>query len=307
MDIRAVWRRVERDVNKARDRNAVLDHVMATLGHYARCNGNGQAGAVTYHAFLAFFPVTALAFFVVGLIANVYPDAQDGLTDLINDMLGGLIGEGPGQISLTTFQDNAATAGIIGLAGFLFAGLGWTAAMRASLITVFEMPHEERPNFFMGRLRDIGLLIAGGLVLLAGVALTTLVNRYSANLTHWLGLDRESTFLRTLVTLAGVLVALLIVSAALYGLFGYLARPNLPRRALVEGAVLSGMGFMVLWLIADRVISWTHGRPAFTVLGFSLVLLILINYFSRVIFFGASWAATHPRARGARREVEAAP
>ena len=38
--------------------------------------GSQQAGAVTYFAFLSFFPILALAFFVVGCISQVYPDAR---------------------------------------------------------------------------------------------------------------------------------------------------------------------------------------------------------------------------------------
>ena len=47
--------------------------------HYGEVRASQQAGAVTYFAFLSFFPILALAFFVVGQIAKVYPDAQDDL------------------------------------------------------------------------------------------------------------------------------------------------------------------------------------------------------------------------------------
>ena len=47
--------------------------------HYGAVKAGQQAGAVTYFAFLSFFPILALAFFVVGWIAKVYPDAQDDL------------------------------------------------------------------------------------------------------------------------------------------------------------------------------------------------------------------------------------
>ena len=44
--------------------------------HYGDVKGGLQAGAVTYFAFLSFFPILALAFFVVGLLSQVYPDAR---------------------------------------------------------------------------------------------------------------------------------------------------------------------------------------------------------------------------------------
>ena len=52
--------------------------------HYGASKASQQAGAVTYFGFLSFFPVLALAFFVVGYIAKVYPDAQDTLVAAID-------------------------------------------------------------------------------------------------------------------------------------------------------------------------------------------------------------------------------
>ena len=60
--------------------------------HYGRVNAGSQAGAVTYFAFLSFFPILALAFFVVGYIARYFPDAQSNLVDGIEQVLPGMIG-----------------------------------------------------------------------------------------------------------------------------------------------------------------------------------------------------------------------
>ena len=55
-------------------------------------------------------------------------------------MFPGLIGDGPHQLNLQDIQNSAATAGIIGVVGLLYAGLGWLSALRNALITVFELP-----------------------------------------------------------------------------------------------------------------------------------------------------------------------
>ena len=49
---------------RARERWPLLDHGVRTQQHYGRVNGSGLAGSVTYFAFLSFFPILALAFFV---------------------------------------------------------------------------------------------------------------------------------------------------------------------------------------------------------------------------------------------------
>jgi len=74
-----------------------------------------------------------------------------------------------------------------------------------------------------------------------------------------------------------------------------LARPALPRRSLVEGALLGALGFEVLKSLATVLIGHTHDQPAFQAFGVALVLLVWINYFSRLVLYGAAWAGTAAR------------
>lgn len=59
----------------------MFDHLVRMVEHFGSVKGNLQAGAVTYFAFLSFFPILALAFFVIGYVAKVYPEAQGNLTE----------------------------------------------------------------------------------------------------------------------------------------------------------------------------------------------------------------------------------
>src|SRR5262245_30669366 len=122
-------------LDRARRRSALLDHAIRTQQHYSEVKGNLQAGAVTYFAFLSFFPILALAFFVVGYLARIFPDAQDSLVEAIESLLPGLIGNGKNQISLDAVKQAASTLGLIGLVALLYAGLGWLSAMRQGLAT----------------------------------------------------------------------------------------------------------------------------------------------------------------------------
>ncbi len=49
--------------NTLRKRRPAVDHVVRMVQHYGTVNGNLQAGAVTYFAFLSFFPILALGFY----------------------------------------------------------------------------------------------------------------------------------------------------------------------------------------------------------------------------------------------------
>ena len=72
---------------------------------------------MTYYAFLSFFPILAMAFFVVGYVRAVFPDAQDNLVTALESVLPGLIGEAPTRSRSTAVQEAAGTVGVIGLVG----------------------------------------------------------------------------------------------------------------------------------------------------------------------------------------------
>ena len=69
-----------------------------------------------------------------------------------------------------------------------------------------------------------------------------------------------------------------------------------PRRALLGGALLGAVGFELLKLLANELLGLTRGQAAFQVFGVALILLIWINYFSRLVMYSAAWAYTDPRA-----------
>ncbi len=74
---------VKERLAEIRERRPFLDHLLRMQEHYGEAKGGQQAGAITYFGFLSFFPIMALAFFAVGWVAEVYPDAQDALLDAI--------------------------------------------------------------------------------------------------------------------------------------------------------------------------------------------------------------------------------
>ncbi|HRD60496.1 MAG TPA: YihY/virulence factor BrkB family protein [Nocardioides sp.] len=294
--------RAKRRVAELRQRLPVLDHALLTQEHYGATKSGRYAGAVTYFGFLSVFPVLAIAFFAVGWIAQVFPDAQDTLVRAINEMIPGLIGDGDNQIQVSQIESSAATVGVLGLLGLLYAGLGWLSALRDALTTVFELPGREQPNFVVGKVRDLVALVFIGVVLMIAVGFTGIVSGFSRDLLGWAGLSTELGWLVEVVTIA---LGLLANAVLFMSMFRLLAAPGLPWRAMWSGALLGAVAFEILKQISGLLISATQGQPAFQVFGLALILLVWINYFSQVILYSASWAWTHPRSR-AQRVVEPA-
>jgi len=287
-----------------RRRRPLIDHAVRTQEHYGQVKAGQQAGAVTYFAFLSFFPILALALFVVGWVAKIYPDAEQNLTDALNSVMPGLVGTNEGQIQLDDIQKAAATLGIIGAVVLLYSGLGWLAAMRDALVVVFEVPAKEQPSFVFGKVRDLITLALIGVILLVSVAVAGFVGGFSKDVLDWVHLGEELSWLVTLLTIVLGLGANMLL---FFSMFVLLAEPHTPRRSLWSGALLGAIAFEVLKQLSTILFKSTQGNPAFQAFGIALIVLVWINYFSRVVMYAASWAHTSRAARAARPAPTPAP
>ncbi|WP_245565274.1 YihY/virulence factor BrkB family protein [Nocardioides insulae] len=286
---------------RARERSPLLDRIVRTQQHYGKVLAAQQAGAMTYFGFLSIFPVLALAVFVVGQVAKVYDEAdQSLLTDAINSVLPGLIGEGSNQISLSSVESFSGWAGVIGLLGVLYAGLGWLSSLRNALGVVFVQPVAERPNFVIGKLRDLVALAVLGLILVVAVGATGVVRGWSSELLSWVGLSDDLGWLLTLISLV---LGLLANALLFFALFQLPAGVDLPRRAQWEGAALGAVAFEVLKQISEPLLALTSESAAFQVFGIALIMLVWINYASRAILYAAAFVEVSPEVR-ARQDAE---
>ncbi|QIX25867.1 YihY/virulence factor BrkB family protein [Nocardioides sp. JQ2195] len=293
--------RLDVRITRLRAQRPIFDHVVRMVQHFGEVKGNLQAGAVTYFGFLSFFPILALAFFVIGWVAKVYPDAQDNLTEAIGEVLPGMLGDGKGQISLESIQDSAGAVGMIGLVGVLYAGLGWLSGMREALLVMFETPQREQPNFVVGKVRDLVSLGLIGLVMMVSVAVSGIISRFSEQLLDLLGLG---VGLSPLLLVISVAVGVGASAVLFFALFKLLADPDVPRASLWSGALLGALGFEILKQLSTFLIASTKSQPAFQAFGIALILVVWINYFSRVVMYAAAWAYTSRRARASRSGMQ---
>ena len=298
----SVKKRVTDRVHALRAEHPHVDHAVRTQQHYGETKAGQQAGAVTYFGFLSVFPILALAFFVIGYVAKVAPESKDTLRDAIQSMLPGIIGTGDNQLQLKDIEDAAGAVGLIGLVGVLYSGLGWLSALRDALIAVFALPEREQPSFVMGKVRDLLTLVVIGIVMLVAVAVTGVVAGFSQEMLGWFGLSKDLDWLVKLVTIVLGIPANVVL---FYVTFRLLAAPDIPRRAMLAGALLGAVGFELLKQASQLLIKNTEGQPAFQAFGIALILVVWINYTSRVTLYAAAWAWTHPLAV-AQRVVEPA-
>jgi membrane protein len=283
-------------VERVRERRPLVDHVVRAIEHYGTVNGSALAAAVTYFAFLSFFPILALAFAIFGQVTKVYEDAEDTLVDAANSVLPGLVG-GANGVPLDTLQ--AAAPGIfsVGIVLTLYSGLGWLSGMRTALMAVFEEPERERPNFLVGKARDVLALLALGSILVTSVAVSGVATKVLTPIMEWLDLGVVAEgFFWVLALCLGMAANTLLY----FAFFRLLAQPNTPSRSLWSGALLGAVLFEILKQLSTFLLRSTADSEAFQAFGIALILLVWINYFSRVVVLAAAWAFTSPEARAVR-------
>lgn len=305
VDVGAVKDRAVGVVRKGRRRSGWFDHGVATLAHYTRVDGNAQAAATTYFAFLSFFPLLAIAFFAVGLVSSAVPEARANLENVLDTLLPGLVGTGDGQVPLEVFEDNGTRVGLLGLAGALYAGSRWLSGMRTALARVFVVPREERRNFFLGKGWDLLTMGTVGLLLALSVGLSGVVSSLSRSTLALVGVDGAAA--AAVLWLVGHTLGVASSTVLFFAVYTMLPPLNPSRRARLEGALLSAVAFEVLKALAYVVIDLTRGQPAFQAFGIALVLVVWISYFSRILLLGAAWAHTAPGEGDAGTQPEARP
>jgi membrane protein len=287
-------------VERVRKRRPFVDHVVRMVDHYGTVKGSLQAGAITYFAFLSFFPILALAFAVIGYVAAVVPGADTDLVKAISDVLPGMLSkqESEGKIAISDVE--AAAPGIltIGLLVMLYSGLGWISAMREALMVVFERPADEQPSFATGKLRDLIALILLGVVLMLSVGVSGVITSVAEPVLDFFELEAGVEPLLWVLALA---LGLAANSLLFFAFFKLLGDPREPGRSLWSGALLGAVGFELLKQLSRWLIASITDQPAFKAFGIALILLVWINYFSRVVLYAAAWAHTTVEAREIRK------
>jgi membrane protein len=288
--------RIKQRISALRQRYPVVDHVLAMNEHYGKVHGSVLAGAATYFGFLSFFPILALAFAVVGYVSVAFPDARDSLITAIEQLFPGIVSQSgePGTISLSQIEDAKAAAGIIGFIGVLYSGLGWVSGLRVALQDAFSVPRNSQRSMLVGKGIDLMAMVVLGFILLVSVSVSGFVKGAADQILDWLTLD-DNAIGEPLIWVVGVLVGVLASTALFYVMFKLLGGSSLPNRPLVEGALLAATGFEALKIIVVNVVDFVGGS-AFAPLAIAITLVVWINYFSRLVIYGACWAVTSPKA-----------
>jgi membrane protein len=306
----ALIARVKAIVAAARLRYGVVDHAFRAVSRFGDEGGSRLAASVTLPGFLAFFPLLALAFAVLGFTVSSNVGAQRDVLHGVSNYFPGLLCSsavhqyacaGTSQIDVAKLQGarNAATA--IGVVGLLLAGLGWVDALRTAVRLVFHS--STRTGFvLLSKARDVGILLGLGVGLAVSLGVAGLAN----SATGWLlrGVHIDGVVAAGVVKLIGIVVSIGVDLVLFSWLFGVLAQPDRPRRAVRSGSVVAAVGFELLQIVGASYLRHTTGNALYGSFAVLIGLLVWINLVVRFTLFAAAWTVTERPETLLRDELE---
>ena len=284
-------------LRRGRRRYHWLDHLLRANDRNTEVYGSRLAGAITYFAFLSLFPMIAVAFAVLGYVVDIYPDAREQVSAVIEENLPGLVGTGSGQINIDSIADAKNTASVVGLLGLLYSGTGWIDATREALGQVFGLPRDTR-NLIVKKLVDVGVLALLGSAILLTVAISSVTTAATTEILTLVGLEGSTLaqWLLRALTLALAIVLNTAIFAVLLARLGGTSTPGKRPawKRIRSAAILGGIGFEILKLLATYLIGNTLDNPVYGAFAVIVGLLVWMNFVARLLVFTAAWTATEP-------------
>ena len=281
--------------------NALVTRVQAlklvrVFLHYSKLRGPILASGLAFQGLFAIFAGLWVAFSVAGIVISDNIGLRDAVIVALNNSIPGLIKTGGSDSSGAIDAKLLLSAGVFGwtgaiaLLGLLVTALGWLGSARDAVRTIFELP-APATHFAMLKLRDLGLGVALGLVLVISAVLSVAGTSATAWLLSLAGIDSHTvlaTVLSRVVTL-GVMFGLdTVVLAAIYRV---LSGVGVPRRRLWVGALIGAVGLGTLKVLGSALLGGATKNPLIASFAVLAGLLIFFNFVCQVILIAASWMA----------------
>lgn len=273
----------------ARDRRPFLDHLIRAFGRYQADAGDRQAAAVTFFGFLSFFPILALATSVLSYALG--DEAVGTVVREVNSYAPGLADQ-LGLEEILSDNTKAGVAGLLGLVGLLYSGLGWVDALREAIRAMWHH-NVKAGNFLVKKAKDVVILLGLGVTVVASVAVSAATGAFTDVALDAIGL--EKTFVATaLAKVVGITLGLATSTALFLFLFWRLPKVRSPFRRVVRGALLAAVLFELLKRGGAIYIERTTENPLYGSFAVIVGLLVWINIVSRMLLICAAWTVTAP-------------
>jgi membrane protein len=291
-----VWRRLLERAGR-RTRRALIITRRAVV-EFSADHCPQLAGAVAFHVLLSIFPLILVVVAAFGLFARA-ATVRSTVLGTVNTYIP-ITGAGQRALDelLAHLQQGEAALGLFGLIGVVISASGMMGALRRSLVLAWDV--DRRRPFVRGKLLDLALVLAAGVLLGASFALTVAV-RLARNASYAAagGQGSVTALLGALRWLAGLLIPLALAFVVFAVLF-WLVPPVRTRFVDIwHGALVAAILFQLIKEgFATYLTHFGHYNVVYGALGAVAAFIFFIYLSANALLFGAEIAAETPRVAG---------
>jgi membrane protein len=275
--------------------------VVRVVVYYANAQGALLASGLAYQAIFAVFAAVWVTFSVIGIVVAGDAQLQKPLIDFLADTVPGLIKSSSGfgaidpkvLLSAGTFT----LSGIIALVGVLVTALGWLASARTAIRIIFGVP-QSKTNFFLLKLRDLGIAIGFGVALIVSAALSVAGSAATGFGLDLLGISPHSVAGNLAGRSVTIALSFVLDAVILGALFRVLSGVRIPWRRLLGGVVVGAIALGALKVLGGSLLGVSKSNPLLASFAVILGLLIFFNLVCQVILLSASWVSVAVDDRG---------
>jgi membrane protein len=269
---------------------------MRALKHWSERRGGTLASGMAYSALFSVFAALLVFFSVIGLVLGSNKELMGQLIDSLADMVPGLIAVGDEQgvvkaedlMNLET-GSSFTIAGIIALLSSLWTAMNFLNGSRLAIRGMFDLPAAPERSMAFTRLTDLGLMIAGALMLILAVGVVAA----GSGAATWLLRDVLHLDLGIvtgiLIRLAGMVVTLAVYTVAVAGMLRVLSQIRIPAKTLWSGSLLGGIAIGILTYLGSALLGGASSNPLIATFATILGVLIFFNFLCMVLLITAAW------------------
>ena len=251
----------------------------------------GQLSAA--FAYVAIFSIGPLLLVLLSIVGFVYgPKAASGqLFHQLSEAFGPQTAKTLQDAVANTYHSGAnVVALVVGIIGVLLASAALTTQLQNSFNSIFGVVPDPKAGLkrtVYVKLKNVSLVIFGGLIVTASVIISALADGLGERARDSLGLPPVT------LEILNNLVSVAVFVGVLYLLYRVLPDLVIPRRAALAAASVVALLFLVGKLVLAIIIGRNGTASAYGAAASLVTLMLWVYYSGQILFLGAEGLKVH--------------
>lgn len=259
---------------------------------YSERRGAMLADSVTYRALFSVFAGLLLGFSVASIWLAGNPEAWKPIVAAIDSAIPGLVGEDGIVKDPTSIEPVGFTVtGIISLVALVGAALGAIGSLRTAVRSIAGTVQDD-VLFIWVILRNLALAAGIAVAFVAAAAVTFLARIGLSFITDLFGLPGDSVIAEWSIRVVSLLVVYALDVVLILGVFLLLSGLRAPAPAVWSGALLGGLGLLILQELSSLFVGGATSNPLLATFASLVALLIWMNLSTQVILIACAYITT---------------